>query len=854
MFTLVTMSGTAVSRCLAYSLPTTDMAQSLGPAALLLFILSACYSPQYLDLPSWLRWLAWISPCAYCYEGVIVSETAWRTVGNTNGQVFAQAVLGIPRVAFDAAPSALSNPGGVIAFDVYMLICLTIVLEVIGCCLLHQSQKWYGPSTLRYQVASGQSLSAPPWKGVHKKTSEDTIKSAIDMANSPDADSSGVPQAPPAHLMAKSIVYEVDVDIDEDEGEKNNETEGFLESATDDDTDNDYSVGTPRTAREYGQTGNGMLAEYVLTRQLGDSALRISSMKSSASMQQRQLDPPEPGRLRLLSGITASFEPGTLNALMGESGAGKTTLLDAIAGYKTSGHLSGDIKVNGVPKNDEIWRSIAGYCEQVDLHNPSMTVRESLIFAARMRLRPFSLADDKKVHFATKILHLLELDDFADMLVGDEASGEGIPKHARKRLTVGVELAANPSILFADEPTSGLDSLSAAMVVSSLKKAAKIQGLTVVCTIHQPSREVFLAFDNLLLLKKGGRCVFNGPITSLNDYLSTAGDNYAVKKEVNIADHALDVFCGPLGVGMDWVELYKKSSMCKRIGDTVQSCSCPSCETGEISVDATPQSFSSELFLVWQRQIIAHWRTTTYMALRFWWTVIACFIVGLVFFDSGNGGNFSTTVGALFFFINIATVPLLSAMVPLITERSVFYRETLSGTYSGTAYGAAVQLAEIPFNLGFGLVSFVIFYFMVGLSMEGERIVYFILMTLASYWILPAFGQLLAFVSPNTGAAVGVGSLLMTLFTLTMGFLLIPKDIPPWYIWLYWINPLRYVLQGLVVSEFGGQDPTTDEMLADNFSWSYDDRWWYCYVVTLFFGAAAFLGTVLATRISWLKR
>ena len=105
---------------------------------------------------------------------------------------------------------------------------------------------------------------------------------------------------------------------------------------------------------------------------------------------------------------------------MGESGAGKTTLLDAIAGYKTGGHLFGDIQVNGLPKNDGIWRSIAGYCEQTDLHSPSMTVRESLIFAARTRLRPFSLADEKKVQFAMKIMDLLELDDFADMLVGDE--------------------------------------------------------------------------------------------------------------------------------------------------------------------------------------------------------------------------------------------------------------------------------------------------------------------------------------------------------------------------------------------------------------------------------------------------
>ena len=94
-----------------------------------------------------------------------------------------------------------------------------------------------------------------------------------------------------------------------------------------------------------------------------------------------------------------------------------------------------------------------------------------------------------------------------------------------------------------------------------------------------------------------------------------------------------------------------------------------------------------------------------------------------MYFGSGTSGNVIQVVGSLFFYVNIATVPLLSAMVPLITERAVFYRETLSGTYTRLAYGAAVQLAEIPFNLGFSLVSFIIFYFMVGLSLEAERII-----------------------------------------------------------------------------------------------------------------------------------
>ena len=158
--------------------------------------------------------------------------------------------------------------------------------------------------------------------------------------------------------------------------------------------------------------------------------------------------------------------------------------------------------------------------------------------------------------------------------------------------------------MFADEPTSGLDSLSAATVVSCLKKAAEVQGVTVVCTIHQPSREVFNAFDNLLLLKKGGLCVYNGAIASLNDYLTAAGDSYAIPKDANPADHIFDVFCGPVGLGTDWVRRYKSSDMAKKIPNDINK---P--PSGEISVDSAPQSFACELFLVLQRQIVAHWRT-----------------------------------------------------------------------------------------------------------------------------------------------------------------------------------------------------------------------------------------------------
>lgn len=93
-------------------------------------------------------------------------------------------------------------------------------------------------------------------------------------------------------------------------------------------------------------------------------------------------------KLQLLSDITGAFRPGVLAALMGVSGAGKTTLLDVLAGRKTSGHVEGEIKVGGYPKVQETFARVSGYCEQTDIHSPQITVEESVIFSAWLRLHP----------------------------------------------------------------------------------------------------------------------------------------------------------------------------------------------------------------------------------------------------------------------------------------------------------------------------------------------------------------------------------------------------------------------------------------------------------------------------------
>jgi ABC-type multidrug transport system ATPase subunit len=161
--------------------------------------------------------------------------------------------------------------------------------------------------------------------------------------------------------------------------------------------------------------------------------------------------------LVILSDITGSFRPGVLTALMGVSGAGKTTLMDVLAGRKTVGVITGDIKVNGHKKNQAHFASIAGYVEQTDIHMPRTTVREAVQISGLLRLH--NTSKDQIELFVDEVMSLVELTPLAKSIVG--APGQfGLSVEQRKRLTIAVELVANPSIIFMDEPTSGLVSCS----------------------------------------------------------------------------------------------------------------------------------------------------------------------------------------------------------------------------------------------------------------------------------------------------------------------------------------------------------------------------------------------------------
>ncbi|KAK4892313.1 Multidrug resistance protein [Elasticomyces elasticus] len=182
----------------------------------------------------------------------------------------------------------------------------------------------------------------------------------------------------------------------------------------------------------------------------------------------------------ILNHVHGWIKPGTLTALMGVSGAGKTTLLDVLASRTTVGVISGHMHVDGRERDSSFQRK-TGYVQQQDLHLHTNTVREALEFSALLR-QPREYIREDKIRYVDYVIDLLGMQPYADAVVG--TPGEGLNVEQRKRLTIGVELAARPQLLlFLDEPTSGLDSQTSWNICDLMEKLTR-NGQAILCTIY----------------------------------------------------------------------------------------------------------------------------------------------------------------------------------------------------------------------------------------------------------------------------------------------------------------------------------------------------------------------------------
>ena len=246
------------------------------------------------------------------------------------------------------------------------------------------------------------------------------------------------------------------------------------------------------------------------------------------------------GAKTILSSCNGRAARGRMLAIMGPSGGGKTTLLNALAGNLKEGKrtaLTGQLLCDGEACGGaaEVSGLRMAFVAQEDTFYTQMTVRETLMFAARLRL-PDSVSLVEKTRRVDEIISKLSLVKAADTVIGD-VKRRGISGGERKRLAIGCELLSDPQLLFLDEPTSGLDSFAALKVVQSLKRLTA-EGCTVVMSIHQPRGSIYNLFDDLLLLSEG-RVVYNGAAAEAASHFGRRG--FKCPPTINAGEFVVDL-------------------------------------------------------------------------------------------------------------------------------------------------------------------------------------------------------------------------------------------------------------------------------------------------------------------------
>ncbi|CAD6339224.1 unnamed protein product [Miscanthus lutarioriparius] len=240
----------------------------------------------------------------------------------------------------------------------------------------------------------------------------------------------------------------------------------------------------------------------------------------------------------ILKGIAGSVDPGEILALMGPSGSGKTTLLKILGG-RLDGGIKGQITYNDTPYSPCLKRRI-GFVTQDDVLFPQLTVEETLVFAAFLRL-PACMSKQQKRDRVDAIITELNLERCRHTKIGG-AFVRRVSGGERKRTSIGNEILVDPSLLLLDEPTSGLDSTSASKLILVLQRLAKTRR-TIITTIHQPSSRMFYMFDKLLLISDG-HAIYHGKARDCMHHFSSLG--FVPEIPMNPAEFLLDLATGNL--------------------------------------------------------------------------------------------------------------------------------------------------------------------------------------------------------------------------------------------------------------------------------------------------------------------
>ncbi|KAH7846162.1 hypothetical protein Vadar_010629 [Vaccinium darrowii] len=778
------------------------VANTFGSFALLAVLVLGGFVLSRVNVKKWWIWGYWLSPMSYGQNALAVNEflgMSWRHIPSNSTETLGVQIIK-SRGLFPEAHWYWLGLGATLAFLVAFQVLYTLVLAYLN--PFGKPQAILTKETLTLRIA--------------KKTGE-----LVELSSRGDITS----------------------------GEKGSEVRGSISS-----TSMSSEVGS---ITESGQNRKrGMVLPFEPLSIVFDEIRYAVDMPQEMKYQGIPED-----RLELLKGVSGAFRPGVLTALMGVSGAGKTTLMDVLAGRKTGGYIDGRITISGYPKKQETFARIAGYCEQTDIHSPHVTVYESLQYSAWLRLPPEVGSATSKM-FVDEVMELVELTPLKGALVGLPGVN-GLSTEQRKRLTIAVELVANPSIIFMDEPTSGLDARAAAIVMRTVRNTVDT-GRTVVCTIHQPSIDIFDAFDELLLLKRGGEEIYVGPLgrhsSHLIAYYEGINGVTKIKDGYNPATWMLEITspASEIALGVDFASMYRNSELYRRNKDLIKELSIPTPGSKDLDFPTKySQSFFTQCTACLWKQHWSYWRNPPYCAVRLLFTTFIAVMFGTIFWGLGSKRGTKQDVfnamGSMFtavFFIGVQNATSVQPAVAI--ERTVFYRERAAGMYSALPYAFGQVVIEIPYIFVQTTLYGVVVYAMIGFDWTADKFFWYIFFMYFTLLYYTFYGMMTVAVTPNHHIAAIVASSFYLIWMLFSGFIIPKTRIPVWWRWYSYICPVAWTMYGLVASQFGDINDKLDtgetmkEFLYTYFGFKHD---FLGFVALIVVGFAVLFGFIFAFSI-----
>ncbi|MBA0824927.1 hypothetical protein Goarm_021560 [Gossypium armourianum] len=502
----------------------------------------------------------------------------------------------------------------------------------------------------------------------------------------------------------------------------------------------------------------------------------------------------------ILHGITGLVHPGEVLALMGPSGGGKTTLLNLLSGRIKLD--SGTITYNNQPYSKSLkWR--IGFVLQDDVAFPHLTVKETLTYAALLRL-PNTLTMQQKKERATYVISELGLERCQNTVIGGTFF-RGISGGERKRVCIANEILLNPSLLLLDEPTSGLDSTTALQIVKMLRNIAR-SGKTVVTTIHQPSSRLFSKFDKLILLGKGSSLYF-GKASDAMLYFSSMGCSPLIA--MNPAEFLIDLANGNIKDKSVPSELEDKffprnNSLDMKHGELsqvdvheylVEAYTVKEAKLGKtklikpLLIDAEPRMKA--------RSSTMEWGAT-------WWDQFSIlFRRGLKERRHEYFSCIRITQAGLLFFISVfwAFFPMFTAIFTFPQERVMLAKERSVGMYRLSAYLLARMSSDLPLDLILPLVFLVIVYLMAGLKSTFTAFSLTMLTVFLSVVAAQGLGLTIGAAFMDVKKASTLASVIIMTSMLSGGFFI--QKVPVFMSWVRYISFTYHTYRLLLKIHYG---------------------------------------------------